>query len=114
MVSSLSLGDENVAFVDLVRSTAAIAAALAENPKAENLSLIVGDLSGVQSFIYTISSAGALKSLRARSFYLELVTEEIVQQLLEALELPRTNIIFAGASKLYILAADSDKTKKGC
>ena len=110
--SFISLGEKDIAFVDLVRSTAAIAAALAENPETEKLRLIVGDLSGVQKFIYTISSAGALKSLRARSFYLELVTEEILQQLLEKLKLPRTNIIFAGASKLYILAADSDKTEE--
>ena len=111
--SFIALDDENIAFIDSVRSTAAIAAALASNLNADKLSLIVGDLSGVQKFIYTISSAGALKSLRARSFYLELVTEEIVQQLLETLNLPRTNIIFAGASKLYILAADSDETKDG-
>lgn len=110
--SFIALDDEDVAFVDLIRSTAAVSTALTKNPDAKKLSLIVGDLSGVQKFIYTISSAGALKSLRARSFYLELVTEEIVQQLLEELKLPRTNIIFAGASKLYILATDSDKTKQ--
>ena len=109
--SYIALGNENIALVDLVRSTAAVAAALAKNTDADKLSLIVGDLSGVQKFIYTISSAGALKSLRARSFYLELVTEEIVQQLLESLKLSRTNIVFAGASKLYILAADSDATQ---
>ncbi len=110
--SFISLGAENLAFVDLVRSTAAVAAALAENPEASQLSLVVGDLSGVQKFIYTISSAGALKSLRARSFYLELVTEEIVQQLLKELELPSTNVIFAGASKLYILAAATEQTNQ--
>ncbi|ELS02932.1 CRISPR-associated protein Cas10/Csm1, subtype III-A/MTUBE [Xenococcus sp. PCC 7305] len=110
--SFISLGSKDIAFVDLVRSTAAVAAALAENPQAKQLSLIVGDLSGVQKFIYTISSDGALKSLRARSFYLELVTEEVVQQLLEKLDLPRTNVIFAGASKLYILAAATEKNNK--
>ena len=110
--SFISLGEEDIALVDLVRSTAAVAAVLAENPEATQVSLIVGDLSGVQKFIYTISSAGALKSLRARSFYLELVTEEIVQQLLKELALPRTNVIFAGASKLYILAAATEKTNQ--
>ena len=34
--------------------------------------LIGGDFSGVQRFIYTISSRGALKGLRGRSFFLEL------------------------------------------
>ena len=36
------------------------------------------DLSGIQDFIYTITSDGALKALRARSFYLELLTEHLV------------------------------------
>lgn len=105
--SCLSFGDEDVALVDTVRLTGAVAAALAQSAgfeQVQNLSLVAGDLSGIQNFIYTISSEGALKSLRARSFYLELVTEEIVQQLLTALKLPRTNIIYAGGGNLFILA----------
>jgi CRISPR-associated protein Csm1 len=109
--SCLSFGESDVALVDRVKMTAAIAAALATDPEAQHLSLIAGDLSGIQRFIYTISSDGALKSLRARSFYLELLTEEIVQQLLEQLKLPRTNIIYAGGGNLYLLAPATDKTK---
>ena len=33
------------------------------------------DISGIQDFIYTITSDGALKALRARSFYLDLLME---------------------------------------
>lgn len=110
--SFLSFTDEDIALVDLVRSTAAVAAALADNPEVSHFSLIAGDLSGIQNFIYTISSDGALKSLRARSFYLELVTEEIVQQLLNALQLPRTNVIYAGGGNLYILAAATEENQK--
>ncbi|PLZ98603.1 type III-A CRISPR-associated protein Cas10/Csm1 [Fischerella thermalis CCMEE 5268] len=109
--SFISFGGSDVALIDMARSTAAVAAALANNPKSNNLTLIAGDLSGIQKFIYTISSDGALKSLRARSFYLELVTEEVVQQLLEALELPRTNVIYAGGGNLYILAPAIESVK---
>ncbi len=109
--SFISFGGSDVALIDVARSTAAVAAALANNPKSNNLTLIAGDLSGIQKFIYTISSDGALKSLRARSFYLELVTEEVVQQLLEALELPRTNVIYAGGGNLYILAPAIESVK---
>ncbi|MEA5469904.1 type III-A CRISPR-associated protein Cas10/Csm1, partial [Spirulina sp. 06S082] len=103
--SFISFGEEDIAFCDRIRSTAALAAALANNSEAKELNLVAGDLSGIQNFIYTISSDGALKSLRARSFYLELVTEEIVQQLLEKLELPRTSVIYAGGGNIYILAS---------
>ncbi|MFM7365261.1 MAG: type III-A CRISPR-associated protein Cas10/Csm1 [Cuspidothrix sp.] len=109
--SCLSFGESNVALIDIARTTAAVATALIDNP-TEEISLIAGDLSGIQKFIYTISSDGALKSLRARSFYLELVTEEIVQQLLDELELPRTNVIYAGGGNLYILASGKPEIKQ--
>jgi CRISPR-associated protein Csm1 len=110
--SFISFVYPDVALIDLARSTAAVAAALAENFEAQNLYLIAGDLSGIQNFIYTISSDGALKSLRARSFYLELVTEEIVQQLLIKLDLPKTSVIYAGGGNLYILSSgDEEKAK---
>ena len=107
--SYVSFGESDIALVDVARTTAAVAAAITDNPE---LSLVAGDLSGIQKFIYTISSDGALKSLRARSFYLELVTEEVVCQLLSDLNLPRTNVIYAGGGKLYILAAARDETKQ--
>ncbi|MBK1986912.1 type III-A CRISPR-associated protein Cas10/Csm1 [Sphaerospermopsis aphanizomenoides BCCUSP55] len=110
--SCLSFGESDVALVDMARTTAAVAAALIDNP-AEEISLIAGDLSGIQKFIYTISADGALKSLRARSFYLELVTEEVVQQLLEELNLPNTNIIYAGGGNFYVIAStDLQQVKK--
>ncbi|MFW9262344.1 type III-A CRISPR-associated protein Cas10/Csm1 [Nostoc sp. CALU 546] len=110
--SFLSLGESDVALVDIAKTTAAVAAVIANNLNTTELNLIAGDLSGIQKFIYTISSDGALKSLRARSFYLELVTEEVVQQLLTRLKLPRTNIIYAGGGNLYILADGTENTKK--
>jgi len=110
--SFISFGkDDDIAFVDIVRTTAAITAVISTNNQEPNLSLIAGDLSGIQKFIYTIASDGALKSLRARSFYLEIVTEEVVQRLLEKLQLPRTNVIYAGGGNLYILADGTGKTK---
>jgi len=109
--SCLSFGESDVALIDMARSTAAVAAALVNNT-SEQICLVAGDLSGIQKFIYTISSDGALKSLRARSFYLELVAEEIVQQLLEKLNLPRTSVIYAGGGNLYLLAPKTDQTEK--
>ncbi len=109
--SYISFGEQdNVSLLDLTRITAAVAAALANQPDAKCLTLIAGDLSGIQKFIYTISSDGALKSLRARSFYLELVTQEVVEQLLSALDLPRTNVIYAGGGNLYLLAPGDEET----
>ena len=51
---------------------AAIAACLPERDGADDpsLTLLGADISGLQSFLYTITSAGAARSLRGRSLYL--------------------------------------------
>ena len=59
------------------------------------------DISGIQSFIYTIGEKGALKGLRARSFYLEIMMEHIVDELLEKLSLSRANLIYTGGGHCY-------------
>ena len=70
--------------------------------------LVGGDISGVQDFIYTISARGATPSLRGRSFYLQLLTEAIARYVLRRLELPITNLIYAGGGNFYLLARPSD------
>ena len=72
--------------------------------KEENyFALLSADISGIQNFIYTISSKGALKSLRARSFYLEIMLEHIVDEILEYFKLKRSNLIYTGGGHFYIL-----------
>ena len=65
--------------------------------------LLSADISGIQKFIYTISSKGALKSLRARSFYLEIMLEHIVDEILEYFKLKRSNLLYTGGGHFYIL-----------
>ncbi|MCD8124162.1 MAG: type III-A CRISPR-associated protein Cas10/Csm1, partial [Lachnospiraceae bacterium] len=69
------------------------------------------DLSGIQDFIYTIHSEGALRNLRARSFYLEIMMEHIIDTLLDRLELSRANLVYAGGGHCYILAANTTNTR---
>ena len=69
--------------------------------------IVGGDFSGVQRFIYTLSSRGALKGLRGRSFFLELLTEHVADELLLGLGLSRTNLIFAGGGHFYLLCQNT-------
>lgn len=66
--------------------------------------LVGGDISGIQSFIYTISSKGAAKMLRGRSFYLQLLTEAVLRYVLRELDIPYTNVIYSGGGHFYLLA----------
>ena len=55
----------------------------------------MGDLSRVQNFVYTIGSRGALKTLRARSFFLELLTLHVVNRIVEECNISYLNILYA-------------------
>ncbi len=106
----------DVSLYDHLRTTASIAACIAadeqtaewcdaiQNNQARDVALlVVGDFSGIQKFIYTLTSSGAAKSLRARSFYLQLLSEIVAVNLFEALGVPLTNLIYVGGGKFYVL-----------
>lgn len=110
--------DVDVSLYDHSRMTAALAASLAALPtlpKADSdepVALLVGgDISGVQKFIYTITSKGAAKSLRGRSFYLQLLTEVVARYVLNRLDLPLTNLIYAGGGNFFLLAGVEHQEK---
>lgn len=66
--------------------------------------LVRGDISGVQQFIYTITSKKALVNLRGRSFFLELLSHHVAERLIEELRLTRANILFVGGGGFEIIA----------
>jgi len=61
------------------------------------------DFSGIQDFIYTITSSGALKALRARSMYLSMMTDYVSDLILEGCGLSRANLIYAGGGRAHFL-----------
>ena len=119
----------DISLYDHVKLTAAIAACIYDYLNEKGLSykaalfeheklfydeqafiLYSMDVSGIQNFIYTIASKNALKTLRARSFYLEIMMEHIIDLLLEKAELSRTNLIYSGGGHCYILLPNTEKT----
>ena len=82
------------------------------NDNEEYFALLSADISGIQRFIYTISSKGALKSLRERSFYLEIMLEHIVDEILEEFNLSRFNLLYTGGGHFYIIIPNLDSLSK--
>lgn len=74
--------------------------------------LVSGDISGIQDFIYTIPLKGALKTLRGRSLYIDLLLEEFIDEYLEQIGLSRANVLYSGGGHFYILAPNIEDTKK--
>lgn len=70
------------------------------------------DISGIQDFIYNIATKGAAKQLKARSLFLDFMSEHISDSLLEELDLTRANLIYLGGGHAYFILANTEKTKK--
>ncbi len=99
IASCLHLGELNDARLE---------ALLAWPPRAERrdplLLLVGGDISGLQDFLYTIAAKGAAKTLRGRSFYLQLLAESAARFLLRRLGLATPNVLYWGGGHFYLLA----------
>ncbi len=112
-------GASDVSIYNHAKSSAAIAACLpaasveaAESQDRAIAMLVKGDISGTQDFLYLMTSAGAARGLRGRSFYLQLLGESVARWLLRQFGLPATNLLFAGGGHFYLLLpAEELKTR---
>ena len=106
----------DVSLYDHLRTTAAIAACVHREVTPDDLdgylrqsaerplcTLLKGDISGIQNFLYRIKSEGASRELRGRSFYLQLLTEAIALWILRRFDLPITNLLLASGGHFYLL-----------
>ena len=75
-----------------------------DSQNTKDAALIWGDLSGIQEFIFTIASEDALKNLRARSFFINLLEQHVILKYLNALNLPPTNVLFSGGGSFAIVS----------
>lgn len=84
--------------------------------ETEKVLLIAGDIPGIQKFLFTITSKGAAKSLRGRSFYLQILNDAIVRTILRELALPSACVIYnAGGNFNLLLPFQSAETlEKTC
>lgn len=77
----------------------------------ETMLFVSGDFSGIQKFIYRVPTKGAMRMLRGRSFYLQMVLENAIDDLLDQLGLSRANLIYSGGGHFYMLVDNSEETK---
>jgi len=73
--------------------------------------LVCGDFSGIQKFIYKITSKGAAKGLRGRSFFIQLLCDAVSEQIIRSLGLYATARIYSSGGKFYLLIP-SHKTEQ--
>lgn len=131
--SSTARGESaDISLYDHEKTTAAIAACLSEYLADQGIAdlrdalfeqeaafrqkpaflLFSADLSGIQSFLYTVHSEGALKSLRSRSFFLELLMEHFIDELLNGCGVSRANLLYSGGGHCYLLLPNTPAVER--
>lgn len=77
--------------------------------KEKHFLLIGGDISGIQQYIYNIEATDSVaKRLRARSFFIKLLSDISSYKIIKNLGLFPVNIIMSSGGKFYILAENTD------
>lgn len=77
-----------------------------EQLQSFNQLFVGGDLSGIQKFLYNISSKKAAVSLKGRSYYLSQLMENVCKDIKRAVEVEgakNTKVIYCSGGKFYLL-----------
>jgi len=69
----------------------------------KSMLLYSADFTGIQSFIYRISESDALKTLRAKSFFVEMAMENLIDEILDMSGLSRANLLYSGGGHCYLI-----------
>ncbi len=81
------------------------------NQDKEHLQLIVGDIPGIQKYIFDITNQRPAKILRGRSIFVQILARKLATKMLKAFGLTDCNLIMLAGGKFYILAPDRDDFK---
>lgn len=106
-------GLETVSLYQHVRSCMAFLEALSASTNENEPFLLVGaDISGLQEYLYDIISTNASKNLKGRSFYLQLLADNIVERLKKDCGLGDEMILYNSGGGFYALAPNNNTIKE--
>ncbi|MBU2506796.1 MAG: type III-A CRISPR-associated protein Cas10/Csm1, partial [Bacteroidetes bacterium] len=104
--------DTDISLYNHSKDVAAISHALYKsrqsNKESSELNLIIGDMPGIQKYIFDITNKKPAKILRGRSIYVQLLTRYFSSIILKSLGLTETNLIMLAGGKFYLLAPKDD------
>lgn len=86
-----------------------------EKSQVFNRLFVGGDLSGIQKFLYNISSKKAAVSLKGRSYYLRQLMENVcanIKQAAKANGAKTTEVIYSSGGKFYLLTDNTPQIMK--
>ena len=101
---------KTVSLFEYLKMRAAFAQCLSDELRNEQkpFLLLCGDVSGIQEFIYDIHSSKAGRSIKGRSFFLQLMVDSLIERILIETGGTFANIIYSSGGKFYILLPNTE------
>ncbi len=89
---------------DVAGFSHAISLTKAEGSDAKSLNLVIGDIPGIQNYIFDVVNRKPAKILRGRSIFVQILTRNLATKLLKIFGLTEVNLIMLAGGKFYIIA----------
>lgn len=84
-------------------------AMLKSTPGSKKLNLVIGDIPGIQDYIFDLySSKRVAKTLRGRSIFVQVLSRNFATEFLDNLGLTECNLVMLAGGKFYIIAQSSE------
>ena len=103
---------EDISLYDNMKVTEAIMACLLKcTDQSREFTMVIGDFSGIQKYIFAIASANfdnVAKRLRARSFYVDTISKVFSQYVVDSFGVGRANILLQTGGKFYCIVPTVD------
>ena len=97
---------DDISLFDFIKTTVGIAACLqVGNGK---LRLAGGGISGIQTYLYEIISKNAAKLLKGRSFYIQLLVDSALNELISDFDLSPCHVVYSSGGGFYVFMPDID------
>lgn len=100
--------ETDISLYNHLKDVAGLSHALFLNTKEDsankNLALIIGDLPGIQNYIFNVVSKKPGKILRGRSIYVQILTRIFASIFLKNFGLTECNLIMLAGGKFYLIA----------
>lgn len=82
-----------------------------ENANNKKLCLLIGDIPGIQKYIFNVLNSKAAKMLRGRSDFIQILSRNFATEVLQTLGITECNLIMLAGGKFYILAPYQSEEK---
>jgi len=101
----------DISLYNHLKDVAGIAHAIykSKDKEGSNLNLIIGDVPGIQKYIFNVAYKKPAKVLRGRSIFVQILTRQFATIMLKELGLTDVNLIMLAGGKFYILAQSSEE-----